>query len=59
MIGLKRITTDPAVMDGNTEIMTWANGTGHVVFTHDLGFGALLAATDAQGPRAPRTPRTN
>ena len=32
------------------EIMRWANASGHVVFTHDLGFGALLAATDAQGP---------
>ena len=30
--------------------MAWANATGHVVFTHDLGFGGLLAATDAQGP---------
>jgi predicted nuclease of predicted toxin-antitoxin system len=30
--------------------MAWANATGHIVFTHDLGFGALLAATAAQGP---------
>src|SRR5260370_32809401 len=34
----------------DTEIMAWAKTRGHVVFTHDLGFGALLAATDAQGP---------
>lgn len=34
----------------DSEIMAWAHATGHVVFTHDLGFGALLAATDAQGP---------
>lgn len=34
----------------DAEIMAWANATGHVVFTHDLGFGGLLAATDAQGP---------
>lgn len=26
----------------DSQIMTWANTTGHVVFTHDLGFGALL-----------------
>ena len=32
------------------EIMAWAKATGHVVFTHDLGFGGLLAATDAGGP---------
>ena len=32
------------------EIMAWANASGHVVFTHDLGFGGLLAATDAGGP---------
>lgn len=34
----------------DAEIMTWAKATGHVVFTHDLGFGTLLAASDAQGP---------
>lgn len=32
------------------EIMAWANASGHVVFTHDLGFAGLLAATDAGGP---------
>jgi predicted nuclease of predicted toxin-antitoxin system len=32
------------------EIMAWANANGHVVFTHDLGFGGLLAATAAGGP---------
>lgn len=37
------LATDP-------EIMSWANARGYVVFTHDLGFGALLTATDAQGP---------
>ncbi len=26
-------------------IMTWAKTNGYVVFTHDLDFGALLAAT--------------
>jgi predicted nuclease of predicted toxin-antitoxin system len=32
------------------EIMAWAKATGHVVFTHDLGFGGLLAAAGAEGP---------
>lgn len=30
--------------------MRWAHENGYVVFTHDLDFGALLAATRAQGP---------
>lgn len=34
----------------DAEILAWARATGHLVFTHDLGFGALLAATDALGP---------
>ena len=34
----------------DAEIVAWARDTGHMVFTHDLGFGALLAATDAHGP---------
>ncbi len=32
------------------EIMAWAKQNGYVVFTHDLDFGALLAATRAEGP---------
>ena len=32
------------------EIMGWARDGGYVVFTHDLDFGALLAATQAKGP---------
>src|SRR5687767_13102083 len=32
------------------EIMEWARRNGSVVFTHDLDFGAILAATQAQGP---------
>jgi len=32
------------------EIMLWARKHGHVVFTHDLDFGALLAATRSTGP---------
>jgi predicted nuclease of predicted toxin-antitoxin system len=31
-------------------IMEWARKHGHLVFTHDLDFGALLAATHANGP---------
>jgi len=32
------------------EIMTWAKEQGYVVFTHDLDFGALLAASRDAGP---------
>jgi predicted nuclease of predicted toxin-antitoxin system len=31
-------------------IMAWARDNGHIVFTHDLDFGALLALTHADGP---------
>jgi predicted nuclease of predicted toxin-antitoxin system len=30
--------------------MTWAKKQGYVVFTHDLDFGALLAASKDAGP---------
>lgn len=30
--------------------MGWARANGYVVFTHDLDFGTLLAATHARGP---------
>lgn len=39
---------DPCAPDA--EIMRWARENGYIVFTHDLDFGALLAATWAQGP---------
>jgi predicted nuclease of predicted toxin-antitoxin system len=39
---------DPRATD--REIMDWAKANGYVVFTHDLDFGALLAATRAAGP---------
>jgi predicted nuclease of predicted toxin-antitoxin system len=39
---------DPRATD--SEILAWADSTKHVVFTHDLGFGAILAANNAQGP---------
>lgn len=32
------------------EIMLWARNNGYVVFTHDLDFTALLAATQATSP---------
>ncbi len=32
------------------DIMQWARDHDHVVFTHDLDFGAILAATQAQAP---------
>jgi predicted nuclease of predicted toxin-antitoxin system len=39
---------DPRATDRN--IMAWAREHGFVVFTHDLDFGAILAATQAGGP---------
>jgi len=39
---------DPRAQDH--VIMEWARDHGYIVFTHDLDFGALLAATRAQGP---------
>jgi predicted nuclease of predicted toxin-antitoxin system len=32
------------------EILLWAKVNGYVLFTHDLDFGAILAATEAEGP---------
>lgn len=34
----------------DSEIMAWARENDYVVFTHDLDFSALLAATAAAGP---------
>ena len=39
---------DPRATDRT--IMGWAADNGHIVFTHDLDFGALIAATRARGP---------
>lgn len=39
---------DPRAID--PEIMGWARANDQVVFTHDLGFGTLLALTAAEGP---------
>ena len=32
------------------KIMAWAKSNDHVVFTHDLDFGSILAATKAKSP---------
>ena len=32
------------------EIMDWARANSHIVFTHDLDFGTMLALTHAAGP---------
>jgi predicted nuclease of predicted toxin-antitoxin system len=34
----------------DSELLEWARLNGHVLFTHDMDFGALLAATRAKGP---------
>jgi predicted nuclease of predicted toxin-antitoxin system len=39
---------DPRADD--TELIAWALANGHVVFTHDLDFGTMLALTHASGP---------
>lgn len=32
------------------EVMAWAKSGGYVILAHDLDFGAILAATDADSP---------
>lgn len=32
------------------ELFDWAKQNNYVIFTHDLDFGAILAATNAEGP---------
>jgi predicted nuclease of predicted toxin-antitoxin system len=39
---------DPREKD--TVIMEWARANGYIVFTHDLDFGSLLAATGVETP---------
>jgi len=39
---------DPRAADRT--IMDWAEANGHIVFTHDLDFGTLLALTHRTGP---------
>ena len=39
---------DPRATDRT--IMDWASASDHIVFTHDLDFGTMLALTRASGP---------
>lgn len=39
-----------AILATDRAIMEWARSNGYIVFTHDLDFGAILAATQASGP---------
>lgn len=39
---------DPKTAD--QDIMAWALQNNYIVFTHDLDFGTILAATNAYGP---------
>ena len=39
---------DPRATD--QQLMAWARANDHVVFTHDLDFGTVLALTQAKGP---------
>jgi len=34
----------------DAEIMTWAKQNAHIILTHDLDFGSLLALTQAEAP---------
>ena len=36
--------------EADKEIMTWASDHNYLVFTHDLDFSHILAATKAEGP---------
>ena len=38
----------PSASDAH--ILAWARDNGHILFTHDLDFGAILAATNAAAP---------
>jgi predicted nuclease of predicted toxin-antitoxin system len=48
---------DPRATD--RQIMDWALAHGHVVFTHDLDFGTMLALTHAAGPSVLQIRRQN
>ncbi len=39
---------DPRAAD--SDLLAWAKSKGYLVFTHDLDFGSILAATSAAGP---------
>lgn len=42
-------TVGPATAP-DADILHWAAANGYVLFTHDLDFGAILAASGARGP---------
>ena len=48
---------DPQASD--QKIMAWARANNHIVFTHDLDFGTLLALTYADGPSVVQTRTQN
>ena len=39
---------DPRAED--SELMDWARANNHILFTHDLDFGTMLALTGAESP---------
>jgi predicted nuclease of predicted toxin-antitoxin system len=39
---------DPRAPD--EALFAWASASGHVIFTHDLDFGSMLALTQERGP---------
>lgn len=42
------IVGEPTAPDST--LMEWAKSNGYIVFTHDLDFGSILAATQADAP---------
>jgi predicted nuclease of predicted toxin-antitoxin system len=48
-----------ATTASDREIMAWARENGYLVFTHDLDFSALLAATQREGPSVIQIRRQN
>lgn len=39
---------NPSALD--SELLSWAKENQHIVFTHDLDFGAILASTNVKAP---------
>ena len=42
------VTGNPGARD--EEILLWAKSNAHIILTHDLDFGAILAATGGKSP---------
>jgi predicted nuclease of predicted toxin-antitoxin system len=51
-VGLKAVHWSQvgAPTANDREILAWARNNDYIVFTHDLDFSALLAATQGEGP---------